>query len=341
MRAVIVPEPNKVEVVDIPKPTPSPYQALVRTKVACLCNATDAKLISGHFPGVTEYPLALGHEAAGIVEEVGTKVTTFKVGDHAIGGLVFSFEDEKINTGWGGFCEYTLVTDHDAMVADGVANEEHGWFEAAEIQRPVADDIPWAEAAMLCTWREVYAGFSDFALTEGQDILICGAGPVGLSFTKFGRLLGLGKIGVVDPLQWKQEKAREMGADFATVPGMEEIEDLAGKLDAVIDAVGHPAIINESLGLVKMGGSICVYGVVGDDEFTLKKCNGPYNFNLLFHQWPTRHFERAAQEPLCDWIREGKLTASEFISHEFPIEQFEEGLTRVSEGKAVKILFNY
>lgn len=341
MRTVVVTEPGKVEVVDMPAPTPGPYQALVKTKVACLCNATDGKLVAGHFPGVEDYPLVLGHESAGVVEAVGEKVTTFKVGQNAIGGLLFSFADEKYATGWGGFCEYTLLNDHDAMVTDGVADEEHGWFEVAEIQRPVDDDIPLAEAVLLCTWREVYGGFGDFRLEPGQDILIFGAGPVGLSFVKFGKLLGLGNIGVVEPLEWKRQKAIEMGADAIYEPGSPEIDKLAGSLDAVIDAVGRPGIINAALPLVKLGGSICVYGVIAEEEFPLQKGKGPYNFNLFIHQWPTRRLEKEAQGPLCDWIRQGKLSASEYLTHEFPIEQIAKAMDVVAKGEAIKVILNY
>ena len=126
MRAVAVIQPGKVEVVDVPDPAPGPYQALVKTEAASLCNATDGKLVAGHFPGVEDYPLMLGHESAGIVEAVGEKVRNFKVGDRVIGGLVFEFADPRYSTGWGGFCGYTLANDHDAMVEDGVADEEHG-----------------------------------------------------------------------------------------------------------------------------------------------------------------------------------------------------------------------
>ena len=153
------------------EPTPGPYQVRVRTEVACLCNATDGKLVAGHFPGVDSYPLVLGHESAGIVDQIGDKVRNFKMGDRVIGGLVFDFAESRYATGWGGFCEYTLATDHDAMVADGVADEEHGWFECYEIQRGVDDDISVEAAVMLCTWREVYGGFTDFNLKEGDSAI--------------------------------------------------------------------------------------------------------------------------------------------------------------------------
>ena len=344
MRAIAVIEPGKVEVVELPEPTPGPYEARVKTEVACLCNATDSKLVSGHFPGVEDYPLTLGHESAGIVDAVGEKVKNFKVGDCIIGGLLFDAGDKKYSSGWGGFCEYTLAADHDAMVADGVADEDHGWFECFEIQRTVPKDIPVEAAALLCTWREVYGGFGDFNLKAGDSVLVFGAGPVGLSFVKFGKLLGLDYIGVVDPLAHKRMKALDMGADAAFDSkslDMKREGKACKPMDAVIDAVGSPKIINAALPLIKMGGSICVYGVIADETITINKSAGPYNFNLYVHQWPTRHRERAAQEPLCEWIREGKITADEFITHTFDMEQIGEALDAVKSGDVIKALLRY
>ncbi|MHC4177538.1 MAG: alcohol dehydrogenase catalytic domain-containing protein [Planctomycetota bacterium] len=218
MRAVAVTQPGQVELVDVPEPTPTAYQARIKTEVACLCNATDGKLVAGHFPGVEDYPLLLGHESVGIVDAVGEKVRSFRPGDRAVGGLLFEIGDPEYSSGWGGFCEYTLINDHDAMVEDGVADEQHGWFEVHEIQRPVPADISVEAAVMLCTWREVYGGFGDFNLQPGNDLLVFGAGPVGLSFVKFGKILGLGFIGAVDPLPHKREKALAMGADAVFAP---------------------------------------------------------------------------------------------------------------------------
>jgi D-arabinose 1-dehydrogenase-like Zn-dependent alcohol dehydrogenase len=345
MRAVAVVEPNRVEVVEIGEPTVGPYQAKVRTEAALLCNSTDSKLVAGHFPGVEDYPLMLGHEVAGIVEAVGDKVRSFKVGDRVIGGLLFEFSDPAYATGWGGFCEYTLANDHDAMVEDGVADEEHGWFECYEIQRTVDADISLESAGLLCTWREVYGAFEDFHLKPGDDILVYGGGPVGLTFVKFARLLGLGYVGLVDRHAHKRERAQAMGADAVFVPDSPFIEKLTeqrGKpLDAVIDAVGKEEIINAALPLIKMGGSICVYGVISGESVTVNKSTGPYNFNLFVHQWPTRARERAAQGPICDWIRQGKVSSEEFITHEFPVEQINDALEAVKRGEVIKALLRY
>ncbi len=345
MRAVAVIEPGRLELVDVPEPTPGPYEARVKTEVACLCNATDGKLIDGHFPGVDTYPLLLGHESAGIVDAVGEKVRNFKPGDRVIGSLLFDCGDPKYSSGWGGFCEYSLAADHDARVEDGVADEQHGWFECYEIQRKVPTDISVEAAVMLCTWREVYGGFGDFNLQAGDSILVFGAGPVGLSFLKFGKLLGLEFIGLVDPLPQKRERALAMGADAVFAPDSPKLKEGAkqcGKpLDAVIDAVGSPAIVYAALPLVKMGGSICIYGVIADDTITIEKAKGPYNFNLFMHQWPTRHRERAAMEPLCEWIREGKVRADEFLTHDFPVEQIVEAVEQVRAGNVIKASLRY
>jgi 2-desacetyl-2-hydroxyethyl bacteriochlorophyllide A dehydrogenase len=345
MKTVAVVEPGRVEIVETNKPVPGPYQALVETDVAYLCNATDSKLVSGHFPGVDTYPLALGHESTGRVVEAGAKVRNFQVGKRAVGGLVFDFGGDALNSGWGGFSQYTLVNDHLAMVADGVADEQHGWFECYEIQTAVDDDISPQAAGLLCTWREVYGGIDDFQIQPGDDVLIFGAGPVGLSFVKFLKMKGLQFVGVVEPNEAKHPYARKMGADAVFVPYSPELDQLTadrGKpLDVVVDAVGSQDIINAALPRIKLGGTIGVYGVIAAGNIDLQKHRGPYNFNLFVHQWPTRRRERAAQQPLCDWLREGKLKAEEFITHEFRLEQINEALEAVQGGSVLKALIRY
>ena len=95
------------------------------------------------------------------------------------------------------------------------------------------------------------------------------------------------------------------------------------------------------LPLVKMGGSVCVYGVISAERLDVRKSSGPYNFNLFVHQWPTRRREREAQAPLCRWIREGKLSAREYVTHEFPVERVAEALEAVRGGEVVKCLLRY
>lgn len=345
MRAVAVVEPGRVELVEIPTPEPGPYEARIRTEVVCLCNATDRKLIEGHFPGVERYPLLLGHETAGIVDAVGAKVRSFKVGDRVIGGLLLNSTHPDFASGWGGFADMIIAGDHAAMVEDGVADAAHGYAEVFEIMRTVPADIPVEAAVLLCTWREVYAAFGDFNLRAGDRVLIFGGGPVGMSFVKFGRLLGLEWIGLVDPLPAKRDTALAMGADAAFAPddpALGELPHTLGRpLDAVVDAVGREGIINAALPLIRMAGSVCVYGVIDKPAVLLEKARGPYNFNLLVHQWPTRRLEAAAQEPLCAWLRSGALRPEEFLSAEFPLARIEEAIALSATGTALKTMIRF
>ena len=345
MFAIAVMESGKLQMVDVPDPVPGPYEARIRTEVACLCNATDRKLIEGHFPGVDTYPLLLGHETAGIVDAIGEKVRNFKGGDRAVGALLLNTTDPAYASGWGGFSQYILAGDHLAMVEDGVATADQGWAEVYEIMRVVPQSIPVEAAVMLCTWREVYGAFSDFNLQPGDDIVVFGTGPVGLSFVKFARLLGLNEIYSVDFVASKRQKALEMGATAAFAPDDAELLTLVERrqkpFDAVIDAVGRADIINVALPMIKMGGSVCVYGVIDTPAVLLEKHLGPYNFNLLVHQWPTRFRESAAQEPLIKWIETGQINHQEFISAEFPIRNIAEAFELSKAGESIKILFRF
>jgi threonine dehydrogenase-like Zn-dependent dehydrogenase len=348
MVAVAVLEPGTVEIVDIPRPdTPGPYEALVRNQVAIICNATDRKLCAGTFPGIgaEKYPLLLGHENAGIVDAVGSRVRSFAPGDRVIGGLLLAPTSSRYSSGWGGFCEYVIATDHEAMVADGVADSAHGWAEVFEIMKKVPGDIPLEAAALLCTWREVYAGFSDFLLKKGDAVLIFGAGPVGLSFCRFARLLGMSWIGVVDPVPSKRKKAAALGAHETFAPDSPELANLAMRrgalLDAVIDAVGSEAIINTALPLIKLGGSVCVYGVLVGPRITVEKVTGPYNFNLFIHQWPTRSAESAAQAPLIEWIRDGSISHADFLTAEYPVSKVMQALKATEAPDALKTLIRF
>lgn len=339
MYSVAVTSPGKVEIVEVGLPKVGEYDVLVKTEISFICNATDNKVINYHMPGLNpeDYPLLLGHEAVGRVVGVGNKVKNFRVGDRAIGGLLFDV-DGPYGSGWGGHSEFTLIKDIYAMLDDGAAPENYN--ETYKIMTVVPDDIPIEAAGLLCTWREVYSGFfNDFKATPDKDIIIFGSGPIGLSFARFAKIKGFRKVVVVDPLPNKREMAKKMGAHFVLDPSeiSKHVED-HGKADMVIDAVGHPSIINSALSLIKLNGSICVFGVVGKETFELEKFRGPFNFNLLFHQWPTRDYERAAQKPLVEWIRNGLLDYRDFVTSTFSVNDVALAVEEVKKPTNVKTM---
>ena len=201
-------------------------------------------------------------------------------------------------------------------------------------------------AALLCTWREVYAGmFTDFNFKPGKNVVIFGSGPVGLSFVKFSKLMNMGRVIVLDPLETKQKKALQMGADEAFAPneaGIKRVRHMFPEgVDYLVDAVGLNEIVQSSVSLVRMGGSICVYGVVGAPVITFNKEVGPYNFNLFIHQWPTRTAEAAAQEPLIEWIRDGKLNPEDFVTDRYAVNELPNVIGSFRHPNAIKTMIDF
>ncbi len=347
MYSAAVIAPGEVTIVDVKKPVLGDYDVLVKTEISFICNATDGKIIDYHMPGLGKenYPLLLGHESVGRIVVSGSKVRNFPLGSRAIGGLVLEPDPvDGYGSGWGGHSEFTVIRDINAMIEDGVAEKDYN--ETYKIMKCVPDDIPIEAAGLLCTWREVYSGFfDDFKLTPDKRIIIFGAGPVGLSFTRFAKLKGFRQIVTVDPLENKRAMAQKLGADmvFASddISGIQNYVTNYGKVDAVIDAVGNESIINTALELIKGGGDICVFGVVGKQEIVLQKERGPYNFNLLVHQWPSRDAEAAAQEPLIQWIREGKLDYSPFVTSVFSVSDIAQAVKEVKKPGNIKTMLRF
>jgi threonine dehydrogenase-like Zn-dependent dehydrogenase len=108
-----------------------------------------------------------------------------------------------------------------------------------------------------------------------------------------------------------------------------------------MDAVGHPDILPQGLPLLRRGGSHCIYGVLTHKVLHIDKSKADFNFNLFVHQWPTRRYEKESQPQLCQWIREGKLTSADFITHRFPLEEIANGFAAVRERKVIKALIEY
>ena len=286
----------------------------------------------------------LGHEGCGHRQAVGKKVRNFKPGDRVIGGLVFDFSDPRYASAAGAASANTRSsTITTQWSADGVADAAHGWFECYEIQRQVDADIPPAEAALLCTWREVYGGFGDFSLKAGDEILVFGAGPVGLSFVKFGKLLGLKWIGVVDPLENKRQRAQAFGADAVFTPA--DVADLTKKraksLDAVVDAVGNrqnhqPGAPADQIGRLDLR-------VWRDQRCQPDSEQGHRPVQLQPLRPPMAHPLARARGPATALQLDspGKLKAAEFVTHEFPVAQITDALAAVKSGQVVKCLLQY
>ena len=193
MKTLVVDKDGKLSVEECPMPSYGECDALVKTISCGVCNGTDGKLIHRNFKGFSldMYPIMLGHEAVGEVIEVGSKVTSYKVGDVVL--LPFAGPLGGFECGWGSYSEYGVVFDAAAYIADGKQPPECAYGETI-----VPKDIDPVKAAMIITFREVLSSIKRFGIGANDEVVVFGCGPVGLTFIKFMSLLGVGKIIALD-----------------------------------------------------------------------------------------------------------------------------------------------
>lgn len=340
MKSLAVNKDGTLEIVEVPKPQYNDYQALVRMESCGVCNGTDLKLIHRKFKGFDTYPAILGHEGVGRVVEKGKKVKSLKIGDAVLLPFLEDMAGEY-HSGWGAYSEYAIVGDWKAMVEDGKGAGSPGFSEAYYAQQVVPGDINCVSASMIITFREVLSACKRFGLCENNSVVIFGAGPVGLSFTKFAKLLGMGPIMVFDIVDEKVDEAVAMGADYAfnstKVDVVEEVRKACPNgVDFAVDAVGRNQLINQSMEIVKYNGKICCYGISPSLDMKLDWSRAPYNWQLHFHQWPSKLEESQCHRQVISWIQTGILNPDDFISHVIEFKRIRDAFKIVEERKPSK-----
>ena len=329
MKSIAVMSPNHLDVVEIEKPKLKPCTALVKTIAAGICGS-DAKIIHGTFKDIHSYPCLLGHEAVGRVVEVDPLCTAFKPGDLVMLPYHMSDLPEGMSSFWGGFSEYGLVYDYEAMIRNGMGPGTKDWFDFYYVMRKLPDDFDPIDGVMLITLREVFAACKHFGFSANQTIAIFGAGPVGLAFVKFCKLLGMTKVICVDIVDDKREEALGQGADHfinsKCVDVVKAVRELCPDgVDYVLDAVGINALINTAMELIRDNGQIKVYGVSPKLDMQMDWSKAPYNWSVELFQFPIKYNEGAVTDQLVNWIQNGYLKPKDFVSHVFPFEQWRDG----------------
>lgn len=341
MRGLVVDKDGKLSIEnDIPVPGINEYQALVKMESCGVCNGTDMKLIHRNFKNFDTYPAVLGHEGVGRVVEMGGKVKSFKIGDHVLLPFLEGMAG-KYYSGWGAYSEYAVVGDFKAMIDDGKGPGVPEFSEGYFAQLVVPEEINPVNASMIVTFREVLSATKRFGFEPNKSIVIFGAGPVGLCFTRFAKLLGMGPIVVFDIIDEKVQEALRMGADIvfnsSKVNPQEEVRKLfKDGVDFVVDAVGINQLINQAMELVKYNGKICCYGISPKLGMELDWSKAPYNWTLQFVQWPSKFEEAEAHRQVVSWIQTGVLNPADFISDVIEFDNILDAFKMVEERKARK-----
>jgi 2-desacetyl-2-hydroxyethyl bacteriochlorophyllide A dehydrogenase len=344
MRAVVVLGPGQVEVAEVPRPTPGPYQALAKMEACSFCSSTDVKIAYHQLPFVNEYPCILGHESVGRVVELGADVRYLREGDRLLRPTAV-YPGMRLGdyaSGWGGLAEYGLVTDVRAMVEDMQiqAGEVGGWLL---MHQKVPADMDPADATMLITLKETLSALQDMGMRPGARVLVVGDGMVGLSFARWAKISGAVRVVVAGHHADRLARALELGAD-ATVDsaGRTLGEALAAgpsttageRFDFIIDAVGEGRIVEQTLSLLAPGGTLAVYGTSAHMQACLDVLHMPVGARLLRASTD----EPRVHEQVLEAVRLGLMRPRDFYTHVVPLARAPEGLELLRTRQALKVV---
>ncbi len=262
-----------------------PDDVLIKVRASGLCH-TDLEVIEGTlaFP----FPIVLGHEVAGVVEKVGSSVTTVKPGDHVIcscnphcGHCFYCERDQPI------LCESYTQAQMNGVLLDGkprlhldgkplhhmmhVAGYAEYCVVAESSAIPVSKDIPFDCACIIGCGVITGAGAATriAAVPPGANVLVLGCGAVGLNTIQGARLAGAATIIAADRRQDRLDLAKQFGADVMLSAG--DDADLIARVraatqgrgaDFVFEAVGHESAFGLAAELVRPGGELVFLGKV-------------------------------------------------------------------------------
>jgi threonine dehydrogenase-like Zn-dependent dehydrogenase len=265
MHAVLLGADGAEYLGDIPDPTPAPDEVVMRVDYCGICGSDLHAQQQGFSAGV-----ALGHEFAGVVEEVGREVTDFAVGDRVC---------VNPNGDWCGLCGFcragqvNLCTE---LFRTAVGVARHGGMAPyTAVPTKVLHLLPESVSTKQGAWVEPLAtalrGVRRSGIGMGDPAFVSGAGPIGLLVITLLRSMGVGRITVFEPSAVRGAKAAAMGADVVIDPLTTDLdtifEDPSTAPAFGFEASGVPSAIESSLRVLRPRGVLTVTGVAPKPPF--------------------------------------------------------------------------
>jgi Zn-dependent alcohol dehydrogenase len=348
---------------DIDVASPAPGQVKVRVSHCGLCHS-DLTMIENKDAAMV--PVILGHEAAGIVEEVGAGVRNLAPGDKvllaplapcgrcywcvrgeesicqvamvALGGifadgttpLTRSGATVYRGLGVGGFGELAMTTESGAVKID--------------------PDTPLEVAAVIgCALQTgVGAVFNTAKVEEGATVLVMGLGGIGISVVQGARLAGASRIIVSDPVAGRREAATHFGATDVLDPGADDVVaasyELTGGIgvDYAFDAAGHARLIEAGLKATRRGGTTVGVGAPAADQMLSISAIGHLvqEKKLLGCLFGSSNPHREVPRLLSLW-RKGALDLESMISFRRPLAEINDGFDDMKAGRGIRTMISF
>lgn len=331
MKALVLTDIKKMEIQDIEKPTPKPYEVLIEAKYAGICG-TDHALYNG-LPGSAPAvpPIVLGHENSGIVAAVGEGVTNVKVGDHvSVDPNIYCGQCQYCRTGRKELCEH--------LSAVGVTRngglEEYFTAPAAQVY-VVPENVDLKAAAAIEPISCAVHGIKMLNLTQYQKALVIGDGFMGQLFVQILQAYGVGSVDLAGIFDDKLALNKERFGVRKTINTTKE--SIPAEYDIVIEAVGLPQTQEQAIEATVKGAQVLMFGV-GKPNQTFKM-----NTYEVFQKQLTIQGSFINPDTFEDSIAllaNGKLDILPLISHEpslAEVTQYLEGEVKGVSKAVVKV----
>jgi L-iditol 2-dehydrogenase len=328
MRAMVLRAPSELALNDVAMPQVPAGNVLVRITHSGLCG-TDLKIYKGAIP--VRYPLIMGHEMVGEVAGVGRVIvdpvlycgTCFhcRIGQTNLcpaGGLI----GRETN---GGFAEYAVVP-------------------AAQVfQLPDSIDsacAPLIQVATTCLHAQRLA-----QLSEGESVAVIGLGVSGQLHVQLAKARGAGRVIGISRSKFKNDLARQMGADVAiesSPASVEKVLELTeGRgADVVIECTGVMTCIADAIRMARFGGRVLLFGITNATSGTL-----PF-YDLYFKELTLINNRAATAQDfpvMIDLVERGSVCLEPLVTHRMALDELGAALDMVEDGaeRRLKIILNH
>jgi S-(hydroxymethyl)glutathione dehydrogenase/alcohol dehydrogenase len=355
-RAVLCRELGKPVVVETIE-VAAPRRGEVTVKIAA-CGVCHSDLSATNGTIQMKLPLVLGHEAAGVVTEVGEGVTDFAVGDHVISSFVYMCGKCRwCTTGKPHLCDmaaktlYTLP-DGTTPTRDAAGNPlnvfsacgvmaEYATLAADSLVR-IDKDIPLDRAALVScgVMTGVGAVFNTARVEPGTAVMVIGTGGVGLNVIQGAAIAGANPIVAVDVAESKLALAKQFGATHTINASTEEnVVKAAKKLtgggpDYCFECIGLGKTVEQAFRSLRKGGKAVVVGLArGEESVPIKPVSLTFEEKTLTGSYfgsarPREDFPR-----LLGLYRAGRLKLDELITHRYRIEEAPQAFADLEAGR--------
>lgn len=340
MKALVKAKPEEgLWMETVPVPEPGPSDVLIKVQKSAICG-TDVHIWNWDEWAAATVPVGLvtGHEFCGEIVELGSAVSRYQIGQRVSGeGHITCHVCRNCRAGRAHLCRNTT----------GVGVQRNGSFAQylclpQENVVPIPDDIPDEIAAIFDPFGNAVHTALSFDLV-GEDVLITGAGPIGIMGALVAQKAGARKVVITDVNPWRLDLARKMGLSVAINPGDEDLAHVMTRIgmtegfDVGLEMSGAPLAMRDMIHSMNNGGKIGLLGIAPkgfaidwhEVIFKMLTIKGIYG-REMFETW----------YKMIGLVQAG-LDLTPLITHRLPVGRFAEGFAAMKAGEAGKVVLDW